>query len=449
MCREYLVSSSALPPPLPPKRKKGWVLAIIVPGMVLAAIVSIGVMAVFVAPSLGALNDSAKAELERRQARAKREAAPQPKPLSARERRALRGFGREVEEALNAGDTARLAHCEDADALADRVFDGLPEAVPARARHRAAFQEKGGWLEALGIAGLKAKFLREREREGLPAVLLRLQKEDEQVAYVDLMVRPAGNGFRVVDVYTYLNGSTVSREERKLRALEMSHGEDLSQLGEIFELPGIDATALVRLEILQAAINRKQWQDVLRICDRLPLAVQKQKPFFLPRLCALRELGQEGGEEIGPQYVAALRVAPAILGKDSTSDLQLKDELLALKDCQGADECLQRVDAVVGGDPYLKVLRAECRLWLGDDTGALALADQAQEEDGTLLKQASALRLAVHLTRRDHAATVRELRGDGAGKPLDRQQLAGNPEYRELLASPEFIAWEKEAAQKP
>ena len=59
------------------------------------------------------------------------------------------------------------------------------------------------------------------------------------------------------------------------------------------------------------------------------------------------------------------------------------------------------------------------------------------------------LRLAAHMARRDFKAAVDELRAfkRNFGPVLDRKALADDPQYAELLTSPEFVAWEKEIAK--
>lgn len=143
-------------------------------------------------------------------------------------------------------------------------------------------------------------------------------------------------------------------------------------------------------------------------------------------------------------YKDALRAAPNILGQDSTTDLLMIDLHFLDGNFAEADASIQRVERIIGGDPYLKVLRANTRRMMKDYDGALKLANEAQHDEPDLADAVDA-RITIHLERKDYRGLVAELRAfkRDFGITLDRKAL-DEPMYAEFVASPEFAAWEKE-----
>lgn len=446
----------AVPPPLPPPSSKrhglsGWLIALIVLGVALFTIVAIGVVAAIAIPNIGALNDSAREAKERRKARAQQAVAPKMLPLSPQQKEMLEAFGEALAKAISDKDEEGLALMQDAEALMDSVLTGLagfPDMAAAK-RDLLAKTCAGpdGWLISLSEGDGQVKFLRARERQGHPTVLLRMKRGDGSVGYMDVMVRPDGPSFKAVDMFNHAFAINVSEELRRDLVMKMRNSS--ANMALAFGLPATDDIALTRLEVIYATFNLGKMEDVVGIFDRLP-HLKTQKPFFLLRLLALVQLHDGGSAQFDKDYNNALEIAPAILGKDIVVGLPQAYLRGSEGNYQEAEECLKRVADVVGGDPYLKVMRGELRLLMEDFAGALALADQAVEEESTLT-EAVDLRLSVHLARKDHPAVLKELRAfrQHSGIILDRKALADDEKYTEFLTTPEFVAWEKETALKP
>ncbi|HRH94793.1 MAG TPA: hypothetical protein PLB55_02605 [Prosthecobacter sp.] len=370
-----------------------------------------------------------------------------PPPLTAEQKQALERFGNELAEALSKNDAARVMALQDSEGLAARVFEKLPGGVPNSADMRRGFVEgirkrSGGWMWS--VMGSEVRFLRARERNGFPAVVLRVKSAEGAVNYIDVIASPEGGTFRAVDMFNYIFATMVSEESRNALAAMMSQSAG-GGLAAMLGIPKMDENVFRHLSSINQATQAGNMAEVLRICDSLPPELKTRRIFFILRLQALMVLSSSGKTDA--QYKEALRAAPDILGKDSTTDLLMVDLLFMENDLKGAEECLKRVDAVIGGDPYLKFLRGGARLQMKDYPGVLELADQIAKEDPQMAEVVD-LRISVHLARKDFKALADELRAfkRDFGHVLDRKALAGDAEYAEFLASPEFAAWEKEIA---
>jgi tetratricopeptide (TPR) repeat protein len=441
-----------LPPPLPNQPpvvappRKGMSTGVLVLIIVVAVAVLFAGLAALAIPAFQRIQKLAQETKDN-----KAKAAQPPKPLTAEQKQALQVFGDQLAAALTEEDDAKVKSLLNAEGLADRVFDartaGFPQAREMRGGFVAgAMKHPGGWLR--NLMGVKVKALRTRERDGYPAVLLRMMPEDGGVNYVDIVATPDSSGtFRAVDMFTYMYASYFSDETRNLLAVMMPDS-GAGKLAAWFGVANFDNDLLDQVKSAAEAMRTGKFTETLRICDSLPEKYRSHRMFFMMRLQALMALNGTEGNKHDAAYKEVLRAAPDILGKDSTTDLLMIDLYFLDNQLAEADACIERVQKVIGGDPYLKVLRANTRRMMKDYEGALKLANEAQQEEPDL-NEAIDSRLSIRAEQKDFPGLVEELRAfkRSSGIVLDRESLSKDPQFTELLASPEFAAWEKEIAK--
>lgn len=368
-----------------------------------------------------------------------------PPPLTAAQQAALEQFGRELARAIRLRDMGKLNLLLDDEALAGRVFEKLPDVLEAPGSRTRLIdnlrRNDSRWL--LDLTGGEAEYLRTGMREGFPAVVLRTGRGPAN--YADLLVRPEGGSFKVVDGFNRLLAWTVSDDACYWLASEAA----VRDADVLAGLPGITAETppqvIKELPGLVGAVRLVRVVDVLFFVDGLPPEVDKEPLFFRQRLQALRRLDSLGDRQQAGAYKAALREAPGILGADCTADAALADLLRMENDHAGVEECLKRAEAAVGGDPHLAFQRADNCLVMKKHAEALAHLDAAEKASARTEKTAG-LRIAVQVDRKDYPAVVEELRAykQSFGVVLGRQNHFMSPASQDFLASPEFAAWEKE-----
>ncbi|MDP1590683.1 MAG: hypothetical protein Q8M07_23215 [Prosthecobacter sp.] len=444
------MNPSDLPPPLPhqppviaaPRKGSGvWVIVLVIAVVV---VLLLAVLAALAIPAYQRVQKMAQ-EVKARQA----QAVQPPKPLTAEQKQALKMFGDSLAEALTESDDAKVKSLLDSVGLADRVFDARTSGFPQVGEMRKGFmagsmKHPGGWLR--NLMGSEIKALRVHERGGFPAVLLRLMPEDGGVNYVDIIARPHGGGFRALDMFTYMYASHLSDETRNLMAT-MLPDSGAGKLAAWLGAASFDNEMIDRLKKGSELMQSGDFAGVLRLCDSLPEKHRAHRMFFMLRMQALMALnGTEDGKH-DAAYREALRSAPDILGKDSTTDLLLIDLHFLDNNLAEAEASILRVQKVIGGDPYLKVLHANTRRMMKDYEGALKLANEAQQEEPDLYDAVDA-RLTIRVEQKNFPALVEELRSfkRASGVVLDRKSFAEDEQFKEFLVSPEFAAWEKEIA---
>jgi hypothetical protein len=434
------------PPPIPATPRKGLSTGAIVLIIVGGVLLLVGILVALAVPAYQRIQKLAHEE------KAKRTKATQVvAPLTAAQKQALRAFGDELAAALTDEDDVKVKSMLDSEAMVDRVFDERLSGVPQLGDVRRGFlagvtKNPGGWLNDL--MGAEIKVLRTHEREGLPAILLRLKPEGGGVNYVDVLARPQGAGFRVVDMFTYMYASLISDEARSMMAAMLPD----SAAGKLAALLGIAKTDTEMVGNLKAAgdfLRDGNPKEALRLCDSLPPKYRTNRKFFMLRLQAHMALSGTDDAKNDAAYKEVLRAAPDILGKDSTTDLLMIDLYFLDNQFAEADACIQRVQSVIGSDPYLKVLRANTRRMMKDYPGALKLANEAQQEEPGLYEAVDA-RLSIRAEQQDFAGLLEELRSfkKDSGVVLGRETMAEDAQFAEFLASPEFATWEKENAAK-
>ena len=196
------------PPPLPPswqppalRPKKsglpGWVITLIVFG---AALPIIAILAAIAIPAFNAT----------KRAKEVAEASKPLPPLTAEQKTAALAFGDKLVKALNAKNFAALEAMTDFETLARRSCQGMTFSKLAEQQFIAGIKKNRGGLMGQ-MVGNSAKLTRLTERMGYPALTVRLSPASGGVNFVDLVVRPDKDDFKVVDLYVYMFGVLSSR----------------------------------------------------------------------------------------------------------------------------------------------------------------------------------------------------------------------------------------------
>ncbi len=424
---------SPYPPPVPtqPKNSKAgcWIAAFAIS----FAVIAMGPVVRYLSVS----EEAAKA----------RESAMQPPPsLSDEQRAKLLAFGHELAAQASKGEGAALNGRQDFEEMLNRVTHGLEGSEATSAGFRQGFlgsvkKNAGGILAQM--AGQQARCIRTGERNGFPAITMRvIMKDTGAVSFIDVLARPKDDSFVVIDAHTYVFGFLVTEEMRNTMALLLPQSSGAPIAARLLGLrdakgqEGLDEV----LEMMRNARTAKP-EDTVRAYQKLSASLQEQRMVFVLYIQALMNL--EGAEHEAA-YKAALRRAKDILGENSGTDLLMVDLLYLDGDFKGVEQSLADMQKVVGEDAYLKILAANACIKAGDIAGAerhVLAAEKLEPE----LAQLVDLRLTLCAMKKDFAALVKELRAikKRSGVALGEKML-GDPVYAEFLKSSEFAAWKKE-----
>lgn len=332
-------------------------------------------------------------------------------------------------------DGEGLTDLYDADAFLERVVEGLDLDPDFRsgflreARHAASFPH--AVLDAVAEGGTY-QFLRLVDRDGEARARFRLVAAGGGLNYHDVLFTDAGDGpVRVVDAYNYLGGEDVSQTVR--RVLAGSMGADGGT--------GPQDERARQVAAFASAAERRDYAAMVRTYPRIEVHEADHKPLLVLYLLAAAETSDAA-------YGKALDLFQHAFTGDPTADLVLMERHYLRGDLDAVLAALDRVDAAVGGDPYLDTFRVPVHLGAGRTAEAERAADRLLETLPDLV-DGLFLRLDVALAQEDFAAATdlmlrlrREFEVEFYPEDLKREPL-----WEGFVASPQYKVWSRARAE--
>lgn len=316
---------------------------------------------------------------------------PRPKAvqLTPQQEAILPEWGRQIARLSSEDKWQELSQMHDRDAIAALVLDGIDGKEVRRtldeAIRFAVSYKTGGFLAP--ACGHPVHFLRVCTRAGFPAVTLRIDYENPFIGYMDVLLQPAGEQFKIIDVYSYLSGECRTEDFRcnMVPVFIARNLEGISNWLDNWNLRKSDAEYLLTLI---KARRKEEEEEILAVCDQAPDHLRRNRLVFFTRIKALQRLSLNN-----PRYerlsFEALLNPPPMPNTPHVLELLLVPKLLAAADYQTADDAMEKVMAVIGDDAHLMCMRAEIKFKLGELEAARALLRRAAElePDLSLLRE--------------------------------------------------------------
>lgn len=347
----------------------------------------------------------------------------------------LSEFGDALASSLSAADPSVFEEAFDYDRFSARLLEG----IEIGARDRAEFQE--GLLEGVkrnrgGLAaaflGQDYAFLRVLDRDGVPVLVFRLRLDQGGFNYhaYRFALDPEG-GPRLHDFYVYTAGEYVSASMRRtlLPALTQLNRSFLERLSSP-ELEYLEHLTTIQ-EIGQHMLARN-FDEALRIHDSLPEDVRRDKSLRLTELNLLAST--EGGD----RYLRAMEAYRESYPSDPSLAIMLLDYHALRGNYDQTMVTIDQIEASVGGDTYLDLVRAAACATVGRsqesvDRARAYIAGHPQDEEGYWTLVGSSLATGDFATV---AQGLAELRSRFAYQ-FTHESLEAEPSYADFLASPE------------
>jgi hypothetical protein len=348
-------------------------------------------------------------------------------------------FGRMVAELLSSVDAKSARDLIDVEGLAKRVIGGLPlepdDAGKTLAKTTGIIHEQ--WAEVFaGAAGHPTKLLGARSKGGFPSCLLRGIGADGQPTYAEILLRPHGNSFRIVDTFSFNCGLHVSELLRPqiLPALAANYTKDVAALLKVDEAWMRDGSPVAAMLNASARGTRA---EVMTAAAALPQTVRLARglrPYLVQAALELHET----------DFIASIQ---RLLWQKNPQDigfgLLAYAEFARESDMVSARRLLSVLESEIGGDAMLKISRAQ--LFLSEvrfEEAAETLDAAAKQEPD--LDMGLGLRLTRFLGRQDFCAAIAVLEDyqKTTGQRISADDLI-DPIFRELRSSMAFANWQK------
>lgn len=282
--------------------------------------------------------------------------------------------------------------------------------------------------------GGQMKLLRIRQKGGATHAVVRVILPDGAVNYHEMQLeRDAAGQIRASDIYIYTGAEYLSDTMRRMFLFAASQDPTFIQ-----KLGGAKNPVAEHLDQYKALFDKLRTGDskgAEAIFQSLPSDMRKQKSLLLAHVIATRSLGDDA-------YGKALDELRSAFPNDGAIDLMSIDFYILKHRDDDALKAIDRVDAAVGGDPYLDVMRANLFVRRGDLTRAREYTQRALSHEPDL-SEASWTEVSMAMMDKNYAETARiltHLRDDLHVPIADLRQM---PEYADFVKSPEYARWVK------
>jgi tetratricopeptide (TPR) repeat protein len=279
------------------------------------------------------------------------------------------------------------------------------------------------------------KFLRCRDIDGRRRAEFRVITPAGALSYHEFVLASSDDGLvRAVDCYVFLTGQLQSEA---LRETFLPFAQRWSK-GGLDQLAGPEKDFVTHFSEYTAMVNwfrEKEHRRVLEIYKRMPDSLKKMKTVLAIRLRSAQSISDD-------EYLRAIEDYRNYYPKDASIDLMAVDALILRKSYDKALASLDRVDKSVGGDPYLKVLRANVLQLQQKSDAAGKMAEAAVAEEPTLIQAYYSL-VRQSLQKRNFSRTAELLSTVESKFKVKFQDLTTVPAYAEFVKSEQYKTWLK------
>ena len=297
-----------------------------------------------------------------------------------------RQFAGAIQKAVKSGDGAAVDRLIDYDAILESATGGV--SCDRKIRRQFISENKSELRSQAGLGTMIARalgsggsydFLRISTVDGKKRVLFRMLLPNGGLNYHEWIVvkDPSGN-VRSIDVFIYLVGESFAQT---LRPWFLDLVKQNSSSSSFFGGSGTDgdlAKHASKLPQIAASARTGQFQRALQLYNTLPASLKKKKSLLITRLQAATGLRDNN------EMAAAVRELMKHYPNDPCIALVSLDYHFLNKDYEKVIACVDKLDKAVGGDPYLKTMRAGIFRIKGDVETAARLAVEAAKEEREL-----------------------------------------------------------------
>ena len=345
--------------------------------------------------------------------------------------------GEAIAVALNKRDANAILRLIDADAVARATIKDMGLNTGDRETVLKVFPNALRTNVDLGIRTIagsngSAKYLRSGQRNGRPFALVRYDLGDQGIDYVEYYL---GKTDKVEDWYVHSMATLFSTSARLGLSSLLKTDSMLFALFGSRMTTEADAKPFVEL---RTSLQKQDFAGAYRTLERFPEDFRKTRQWALMRVAY-------GGRVDGDTHRAALRYLAQNFGKDPELQFMLIDHYFFEKQFDGALASLAALERAIGGEDGAT---ANLR-------GSILIAARRFNEAALACRRSMALEsdhkagywclVTVGLNTKSGKIAVEGLKAyEGAfSVEFNLNELAAIAEYKEIAATPEFVAWRK------
>jgi tetratricopeptide (TPR) repeat protein len=348
-------------------------------------------------------------------------------------------FGKAIVAAYKEKKFDTLDDRYDVDAMLDRTLKGVEVGESAKQGFRAGAKKSmklSTFLRQLSGTFESLAFLRYRAEGGSPRILFRAWGE-RGANFLEIVLAPAGDSVRGVDIFSYLSGEPLSETCRRLFLGSLA-GEP-GFVGKLLKKENEYLKALPKIKEAVLLVREAKYAEALREISTLPEAMKVEKCILVLRLQAASNVGTA-------EATAALKDFRKAFPDDPALDFLSIDPLFMARRFDEVRESLDRLDRRLGGDAYIEFLRANSYLAEERFDLARSRAVAAIGMEKTLAGPYWTL-VNISLKEKKYADTVKWLERVESDLKQEIGDLTQAEEYAGFVRSPEYEDWGKGRAK--
>lgn len=290
-------------------------------------------------------------------------------------------------------------------------------------------------VNSLGALGYY-RLLRINNYTEQPVALFRLVSGSDINYHEVFLSPPTSNTIRITDFYPYIGGGG-QPFSTTLKRLYINALADLEDGDSYLKNAPVEdrafATYMPKIEEVVALASAEKMEEALQLTESLPNVLQRNKMTLMMRMNIANNVSDAAYQKVVQDFNTYHPNDPvsALMQLDFSFEKDSADLTLALIDS---------LNTKIGGDPYLKVLKAEVFKIKGDTEQAEQLLHQsiAEEPEG---EEAYWTLLLLLIETNKYAEAVALFTPMQQQFDLDPATLISNEDRTALENVPEFQAW--------
>jgi tetratricopeptide (TPR) repeat protein len=320
------------------------------------------------------------------------------------------------------------------DAVVEKAADGLSLAPQTKkgVSVGTAKNSLGKQVAALAAKGGSYHFLRARQIGGKTTILFRFLSAEGAANYHEYQLEPNGADYKATDVYLFGAGENFSETLRHLLipvAAEQNRGL-------LEKLTGAESDYIkhsAKINTATEQLQRGQPELALKTLAALPPSLRQNKSIMLIRFRCAVSVG-------GKEYDDVMDDFAKFFPNDPAADLLLIDSFINKRQFDKAAKAIDSLEQRVGGDAWLKCLRANMLSESGKPEQAAVEYKKAIAEEPDMK---TAYWAWVHntLKQKDYRETVRLLNELEDKFGIQMRDLNDVPAYADFVKSDEYKTW--------
>jgi hypothetical protein len=339
-------------------------------------------------------------------------------------------------DALYKPNVARVSQLYDWESVLERATDveGMRTAAWRKGVAEGARQSQLRLAENL-VKNIKdggsVDALRVRMVNGERRAIMRVVLPDGSFNYHEMpLVRDASGFVRARDIYIYASGEYFSDMLRRMFMVGAKTDPTPFE-----RLMGTKKKSTLvenstRMQEMMAKVRDGDGKGAVAIYKSMPEEIRREKSIMLAYVMACSKIDDEA-------HGRALEELRAAFPNDGGMEMMFIDANIIRGRYDEALRIVDKVDGLVGGDPYLDVIRTNIHLKEGSLDKAEAAATRATEAAPDL-ETAWWARVNVNLAQKDHAETARLLTLIRDDLEIEIDDLTKYPDYAEFVKSREY-----------